>query len=67
MKCNVGMPDRILRIIVGIFIMIVGIKITSLIVKLILLIISISVLFSAMSGFCFLYKIFKVSTCKIKK
>lgn len=67
MECNIGIPDRILRAIVGIFFLIAGIKATSLIIKLILLVISISLLFSAIYRFCFLYKMFKISTCKTKK
>lgn len=66
-KCNISGIDRAIRIILGIILLIIGIKTTILGLKLIFLIIFISLLFSGISGFCLLYKIFKISTCKIKE
>lgn len=68
MKTNVGMADKIIRIIIGIALIIISFVVAmSTTLKIILLIVGIIMLATAVTGFCLLYKIFGVNTCKVKR
>ncbi|MFH1507826.1 MAG: DUF2892 domain-containing protein [Candidatus Omnitrophota bacterium] len=62
MKKNMGIKDRILRIVMAVLIFALGFKYGSWwgLVGLI-------PLFTGMMGWCGLYKLFRINTCEIKK
>ena len=62
MKINVGKTDKIIRIILGLVIIILGI-----VFKCWCGLIGIIPLVTAFMGWCPLYRIFKISTCKAEK
>ena len=61
MKKNVGTTDRIIRIIVGIIGIVLGLIYKNLIIG----IIGIIILMTGIIGFCGLYTILGINTCKI--
>lgn len=62
---NIGILDRVIRIIISaIFILLFLTKSVPSTLGIILLIISIVFLFTAFTGFCALYKLLGISTCK---
>ena len=67
MTKNVGTIDRIIRTLLGVIFILSFFFIKSLLLKLILLILGIVLLFTAITGFCALYKILGISTCPIKE
>ena len=62
MKCNMGRTDRIIRVFVGLIIIAVGVYLKSW-----WGFIGLVPLFTAVIGWCGLYKIFGISTCKTKE
>jgi hypothetical protein len=67
MKTNVGMADKIFRIIVGIALIIISLVVAmSTALKIILLVVGIILIITALTGFCGLYTILGVNTCKKK-
>jgi len=61
MKCNMGRTDRIIRVFIGLIIIAVGVYLKSWWGA-----IGLIPIFTAVIGWCGLYKIFGISTCKIK-
>ena len=61
MKQNVGSIDRIIRLIVGIVIIVVGVILNSW-----WGLIGVLIFLTGLVGWCGLYRIFRISTCKIK-
>jgi hypothetical protein len=66
MNKNVGTIDKVIRIILGIVLMIVAFTTASTVLKVVLFIIGLVALVTALSGFCLLYKLLGVNTCKTK-
>ena len=69
MEKNVGKPDRIIRIIIGIVLLGIGIFLivnnpSLIILSVILIIIGVISLGTASTGFCLLYKPFNINTQK---
>ncbi len=63
MKCNVGVIDRIIRIVLGIIFIILGFS-TSGTLAIIFDVIGVILLLTAIIGFCILYVPFGINTCK---
>lgn len=67
MKTNVGMTDKIIRLVIGLVLIIIALIIPmSAALQIILLIIGIIALLTALTGFCCLYTLIGVNTCKTK-
>jgi len=66
---NVGTVDRVIRAIVGILALGGAFFVSGTVFKVILAIVGIVMLFTAITGFCGLYRIFGISTCptEVKK
>ena len=66
---NVGTLDRVIRVIVGILALGGAFFVSGTVFKVILAIVGIVMLFTAITGFCGLYRIFGISTCptEVKK
>lgn len=65
MKANEGKTDRVVRIVLGIILLVVGFILLGSIkvLAIILLILGVIALFTGITGFCALYKVFGMSTC----
>jgi len=64
MEKNVGSKDRTIRIIAGIILLGIGIVLQG-VLGLICAIVGIGFLFTAITRFCSLYKLFGINTCSI--
>jgi len=67
MTKNVGTIDRIIRAVLGVIFVLSFFFLKSLLFKIILLILGIVLIFTAITGFCSLYKILGISTCPLKE
>ena len=63
MTRNVGSIDRVVRIVLGLGLLVAGVASTGSI-RLVELIAGVVLLFTAASGFCLLYRLFGISSCK---
>ena len=61
MKCNIGKTDRIIRVLIGLIVVAVGVYLKSWWGA-----IGLVPLFTAAIGWCGLYTLFGMSTCKAK-
>ena len=61
MKCNIGKTDRIVRAVIGLIVIAVGYYLSSW-----WGIIGLLPIFTAATGWCGLYTVLGISTCKIK-
>ena len=61
MKCNIGKTDRIVRVVIGLIVIAVGYYLSSW-----WGVIGLLPIFTAATGWCGLYTLFGISTCKIK-
>jgi len=61
MKCNIGKTDRIVRVVIGLIVIAVGVYLKSW-----WGVIGLLPIFTAATGWCGLYTLFGISTCKIK-
>lgn len=66
-KKNEGKLDRIVRAILALILFLVAWYIISGILKTILFVLAFVFIFTAVSGFCGLYKLLGINTCKVKK
>lgn len=64
---NEGGLDRVLRVILGIALLLGGIVTTQLLFKVLFFFFAGMMFFTAITGFCGLYKLLGINTCKIKK
>ncbi|HOF13962.1 MAG TPA: DUF2892 domain-containing protein [Spirochaetota bacterium] len=65
MKKNVGPADRYIRVLIGVSLLInIFIVKPGAIGTIILLALGLAVLYSAYSGYCWIYDLLKISTCK---
>jgi len=64
---NVGTIDRIIRAIVGIVFVLSFFFVKFFLLKVILLILGIVLIFTAITGFCGLYRVLGISTCPLKQ
>jgi membrane-bound ClpP family serine protease len=60
---NVGTVDRIVRVIVGILALVGVFLVSGMVLKVILGIVAISMFFTAITGYCGLYRVLGISTC----
>lgn len=68
MKKNIGMTDRIIRLIIAAIIAILyATEVISGTIGIVLLIIAAILIFTSIFSFCGLYTLFGISTCKLKK
>ncbi len=67
MTKNVGTIDRAIRAVLGIIFILSFFFVKSFLLKIILLILGAVLIFTAITGFCGLYKILGISTCPIKE
>jgi len=65
-EVNEGVLDRIIRGIIGVALIIISILLLEGTLKIVLIVIGVIVLVTGLSGFCGLYKILGINTCKIK-
>ncbi len=63
---NVGTVDRVIRVFIGVLAAIVAFLVSSTVLKVILAILAIVMFFTAISGYCALYQVFGISTCKVE-
>ncbi len=61
MKCNIGKTDRIIRVLIGLIVIAVGVYLKSWWGA-----VGLVPLFTAAIGWCGLYTLFGMSTCKVK-
>ena len=61
MKCNIGTTDRIIRVIIGLIVIALGCYLSSW-----WGIIGLLPILTSVTGWCGLYTLFGISTCKIK-
>ncbi len=61
---NIGKMDRIIRFVLGVGFLLVGIFFSSGILKVLLIILGIIGVFTSITGFCGIYKLFGISTLK---
>lgn len=66
MLVNEGKWDRVIRAILGILLFISGFMLTG-IYKIIIFIISAILILTALTGFCGIYAVLGINTCKLKK
>ncbi len=67
MKANVGTTDKIIRVIIGIILIISAFLFSmSWTIEIIFIIVGVVALLTALSGFCLIYKLFGINTCKVK-
>lgn len=66
MECNVGGVDRIIRIVIGILLILltIGLGIYSQLMGILISLVGLIMLVTGISGYCLLYKILGVNTCK---
>ena len=64
---NVGAVDRIIRAVLGAIFVLSFFFLKPLLFKIILLIFGIVLVFTAITGFCGLYKVLGISTCPLKE
>ncbi len=68
MKKNVGTADRYIRVLIGVsFLINIFILKPGAIGTIILLALGLALLYSAYSGYCWIYDLLKISTCKKSK
>jgi len=67
MKINEGTTDRIIRVIIGSLALVAGFFWLAGTAQIVAYVIGVIALVTGLVGFCGLYAIFGVSTCKIKK
>jgi len=67
MKINEGTTDRIIRVIIGSLVLVAGYFWLVGTAQIVAYVIGATALITGLVGFCGLYAIFGVSTCKIKK
>jgi membrane-bound ClpP family serine protease len=60
---NVGTVDRIVRVIVGILALVGAFLVSGTALKVILGIVAISMFFTAITGYCGIYRVLGISTC----
>jgi hypothetical protein len=60
---NVGTVDKIVRVIVGILALVGVFLVSGTVLKVILGIVAISMFFTAITGYCGLYRVLGISTC----
>jgi uncharacterized membrane protein len=65
MEKNIGAKDKTIRVIAGVILLGIGIWIQG-VGGLVCAILGVSLLFTAVTGFCTLYKVFGINTCKLK-
>ena len=65
MERNVGSKDKTIRLIAGLILLVVGILRQG-VSGLLCAIVGISLLFTSITGFCSLYKLFGINTCKVE-
>jgi energy-coupling factor transporter transmembrane protein EcfT len=65
-KKNVGTTDRIIRLIIGIVALLAITMFQQTILQWILFIVAIVSFFTALVGWCGLYRVFKINTCKVE-
>lgn len=61
MKCNIGKTDRIIRVLIGLIVIVIGVYLKSWWGA-----IGLVPIFTAAIGWCGLYTLFGISTCKAK-
>ncbi|MCP4704284.1 MAG: DUF2892 domain-containing protein [candidate division Zixibacteria bacterium] len=67
MKSNVGTTDKALRISFGLILIMIAILVSiSVAFKIALVTTGTAILFSSIFGFCMFYRLFGISTCKLK-
>ncbi len=66
-KANIGSTDRIIRLVLGLALAALGIIAFSGLVQIILIVLGVVAIFTATTGFCLLYRIFGINTCKNPK
>lgn len=66
MKKNIGKTDRIIRLFVGVFTFVLIGFFRNQIIQWVLFIVSIISLLTAAIGWCGIYKVFNINTCKVK-
>lgn len=64
---NVGGIDRILRVIIGLSFLYIGIFLLIGLIQVIFLLLGIGFLINAITGFCGIYYLMGISTCRIPK
>jgi len=62
---NVGAKDKTIRVIAGLILLGVGMSMQG-VSGIVCTIVGIGLLFTAITGFCSLYKLFGINTCKVK-
>jgi len=67
MTKNIGAVDRIIRAVLGAIFVLSFFFLKSSLFKIILLILGIVLVFTAITGFCVLYKVLGISTCPLKE
>jgi hypothetical protein len=67
MNANVGSPDKIARIVAGVVAAVVAFMVgAGSALGLVLLLVAAVLIVTAVTGFCPLYRVFGVSTCKVR-
>ncbi|MCX7725716.1 MAG: DUF2892 domain-containing protein [Chitinispirillaceae bacterium] len=66
MVVNEGKIDRVIRAVLGILLLILGFMLSG-VYKIIILIAAAILIITAITGFCGLYAVLGINTCKIKK
>ncbi len=67
MKANVGTTDKALRISFGLILIMMAIMVSlSMALKIVFVTTGTAILFSSVFGFCMFYRLFGISTCKLK-
>jgi len=66
MKKNEGPVDRAIRIILGIVLLALGIFVLTAIWQILAIVIGAIFLITGLTGFCALYTVFGINTCKVK-
>lgn len=66
MEKNIGTTDRIIRVIVGISLFFVMRSLDNNTVQIVLFVASVLTIFTALTGWCGIYKIFGINTCTKK-
>ncbi len=63
---NVGTVDKVIRVFVGVLATIGAFLVSGTVLKVVLAILAIAMFFTAISGYCALYQVFGISTCKVE-
>lgn len=64
---NVGSLDRILRVIIGFSFIYIGLFLLIGLIRLIFIFVGLGLIVNAVSGFCGIYYLLGISTCKVVK